>query len=167
MSRTVPALIFALAMGLLLIPETSSAKEKTPVGTVENVILLPWGIKLPARIDTGASKSSLGALDLKVDGEIAEFKLPPEYGQLRFRLPIVEWRHVRSPGGRERRPVVEIELCLGSKRIRAKVNITDRSKMKYPLIVGRNVLREDFIVDVKRAYVAKPDCIHESGSQGR
>jgi len=163
----VHALVFVLATGFLLIPGTGSAKEKIRIGMVENVILLPWGIELPARIDTGASKSSLGGLDLKVDGEMAEFKLPLKYGGLQLRLPILEWRHVRSPGGRERRPVVEMELCLGSKRIRTKVNVTDRSQMKYPLIVGRNVLREDFVVDVKKAYVVKPDCIHESDSQGR
>ena len=30
-----------------------------------------------------------------------------------------------------RRPVVEIELCVGSKRMRVQVNLTDRSRLDY------------------------------------
>ena len=55
-------------------------------------------------------------------------------------------------------PVVELELCIGSKRIRSKVNLTDRSMVKYPLILGRNFLRGNFIVDVKRQRTAPPSC---------
>jgi hypothetical protein len=75
-----------------------------------------------------------------------------------LRLPIIEWRHVRTPEGRERRPIVELEICFGSRRIRTLVNLTDRSMVKYPLILGRNFLRENFIVDVKRRRTARPDC---------
>ena len=56
------------------------AGEKIIVGEVEDVILLPWRIKLPARIDTGAATSSLDARDLKVEGGFAEFKLSKKYG---------------------------------------------------------------------------------------
>ena len=33
-------------------------EEKIAIGTVEEVILLPWNIRLPARIDTGAANFS-------------------------------------------------------------------------------------------------------------
>ena len=152
------ALLSMLASFFLLAAGTVDGKEKITLGTVEDVVLLPWGIRLPARIDTGAAKSSLDARNLKIAGDIVEFRLPPQYGGLQLRLPIVEWRHVRSPEARKRRPVVEMELCLGSKRIRSKVNLTDRSLVKYPLIVGRNFLKEDFVVDVKRRKTAPPTC---------
>jgi hypothetical protein len=84
--------------------------------------------------------------------------LPGKYGGLRLRLPIIEWRHVRTPEGLERRPIVEMEICLGSNRIRTLVNLSDRSMVKYPLILGRNFLKENFVVDVKRRRTSKPNC---------
>ena len=56
------------------------AKEKIRIGTVENVVLLPWGVELPARIDTGAATSSLDARNLTIKGQMAEFNLPQRYG---------------------------------------------------------------------------------------
>jgi hypothetical protein len=151
-------LIFTFVMLSLLVSGTAGAEEKVIIGAVEDVILLPWGVKLPARIDTGAAKSSLDAQELKVQDDLVEFKLPQKYGGLELRLPIIEWRHVRTPEGRERRPIVELEICFGSRRIRTLVNLTNRSMVKYPLILGRNFLRENFIVDVKRRRTARPDC---------
>ena len=143
---------------LLLTPEMARPEEKVTIGGVEDVILLPWRIKLPARIDTGAAKSSLDARELKVHEDTVEFKLPRKYGGLHVHLPIFEWRHVRTPEGLERRPVVEVEICLGTERFRTLVNLTDRSMVKYPLILGRNFLKENFLVDVKRRRTAKPNC---------
>lgn len=42
----------------------ADAEEKIAIGLLEDMILLPWGVKLPARIDTGAATSSLGELYL-------------------------------------------------------------------------------------------------------
>jgi hypothetical protein len=147
-----------LAPFFLFIPGIMGAEEKVVIGGVEDVILLPWRVRLPARVDTGAAKSSLDALDLKVQDDLVEFKLPQKYGGMQFRLPIVEWRHVRTPQGRERRPVVELEICLGARRIRTKVNLADRSLVKYPLILGRNFLKENFVVDVQRRRMTRPIC---------
>lgn len=151
-------LILTLAMLSLLVPGTTGAEEKITIGAIEEVVLLPWKVKLPARIDTGAAKSSLDARELKVQDDMVEFKLPQKYGDLQLRLPIIEWRHIRTPEGLERRPIVELEICLGSKRLRTKVNLSDRSMVKYPLILGRNFLKEDFVVDVKRRRTARPSC---------
>jgi hypothetical protein len=147
-----------LASFLLFIPGMVNAEEKVTIGTVEEVLLLPWRVKLPARVDTGAAKSSLDARELRVLEDRVEFKLPRKYGGLRLRLPIIEWRHVRTPEGLERRPIVELEICLGSNRIRTLVNLADRSMVKYPLILGRNFLKENFVVDVKRRRTSKPNC---------
>ncbi len=151
-------LIFTFAVLSLLVLGIANAEDKITLGAVEDVILLPWGVRLPARIDTGAAKSSLDARELVIQDGMAEFKLPQEFGGVQLRLPIIEWEHVRSPDGRQQRPVVELELCIGSKRIRSKVNLTDRSMVKYPLILGRNFLRKNFVVDVKRRMTAPPRC---------
>ncbi len=150
--------LLILAPFFLLTPIIAAAEEKTVLGGVEDVILLPWRIRLPARVDTGAAKSSLDAREIKVQDAIIEFKLPEKYGGVRIRLPIMGWRHIRTPEGLEKRPIVELEICLGSKRIRTLVNLTDRSMVKYPLILGRNALRENFLVDVNRRRLLPPHC---------
>lgn len=136
----------------------ADAGEKITIGEVEDVILLPWGVKLPARIDTGAATSSLDARDLKVKENTVEFRLPLKYGGLPMCLPVVDWKHVRSSEARERRPVVEMEICLGPKRMRIKVNLNDRSTVKYPLIIGRNALKDDFVVDCVQSNCLTPTC---------
>jgi len=122
------------------------AEERTRIGPVEEVILLPWGVRLPARIDTGAAQSSLDARELTIKDNMAEFKLPEKYGGLRLRLPILT------------RPVVEVELCVGPRHLRTRVNLNDRSKVKYPLIIGRNILRGNFVVDCMKSKCAPPSC---------
>ena len=134
------------------------AKERITVGRVEEVVLLPWGVKLPARIDTGAAQTSLDARDMVIKGDIVDFKLPEKYGGLQLSLPIVARKIVRSAEAREQRPVVMMEFCFGGKHIRTRVNLNDRSKVKYPLLVGRNALKKNFIVDVMKEKCAPPIC---------
>jgi len=52
--------------------------------------------------------------------------------------------------------VVEMELCIASKRLRARVNLNDRSNMKYPMIIGRNVITGNFLVDTSKSFTTPP-----------
>lgn len=135
-----------------------AGENKIVVGEVEDVILLPWGIKLPARVDTGAAMSSLDARDLKVKDGFAEFKLSKKHGGLQLCLPVVDWLTIRSSETSEQRPIVEIEVCIGPRRVHTRVNLNDRSAVKYPLLIGRNTLKEDFIVDCLRDRCSPPAC---------
>jgi len=143
---------------LLLLLGKGSAGEKMTIGEAEDVILMPWGVRLPARIDTGAATSSLDARELTVKNNMAEFRLPKMYGGLRLRLPVIEWQKIRSADFRERRPVVEIIFCIGPKLIRAQVTLNDRSTVTFPLIIGRNVLKDKFVVDCMHSNCLPPSC---------
>jgi len=138
--------------------DEAQAAEKIVVGEVEDVILLPWGVKLPARIDTGASLSSLDARDLKVRDGFAEFNLSKKYGGMHLRLPIVDWLTIRSSEASEKRPIVEVEVCIGSRRVHLRVNLNDRSTVRYPLLIGRNALKEYFLVDCMQERCSPPSC---------
>jgi hypothetical protein len=155
---------FALGALLSLGAGTVDAAEKLTIGGVEDVILLPWNVTLPARIDTGAATSSLDARELTVRDNKAVFSLPDEYGGLELRLPILEWRNIRTSEGSERRAVVEMELCLGPKHFRTRVSLNDRSRVKYPFLVGRWALQDRFLVDVSRSKILPPSC-PEASSQ--
>jgi hypothetical protein len=147
-----------LTLFFVLTAEEARAGEKITVGEVEEVILLPWRVRLPARIDTGAATSSLDARDLKVKDNVAEFKLPKKYGGMLLRLPVTDWQHVRGADFKERRPVVEITLCMGPRLIHAQVTLNDRSMVRYPLIIGRNVLKDNFVVDCTASNCFPPSC---------
>jgi hypothetical protein len=151
-------LIFLLVLILLLLSGIGDAGEKITIGDVEDVVLMPWGVRLPARIDTGAATSSLDARDLRVKNSVAEFKLPKKYGSQQLYLPVIGWRNIRSADFKERRPVVEITFCLGAKILHVEVNLNDRSTVKYPLILGRNALKDYFIVDCGRSNCLTPSC---------
>lgn len=151
-------LLFLLCMQAIEAGAMTETKEKATVGEVEDVVLLPWGITLPARIDTGATKSCLDARDIRLVGGMIEFRLPEKYGGALLRVPIKGRRNIRSAHGRMRRPIVDIELCIGTKRILTAINLIDRSKMNYPLLVGRNVLANDFLVDVSKSHLLPPAC---------
>jgi hypothetical protein len=152
-------LMFLLVLMIPLLPGgEASAGEKMTIGEVEDVILMPWGVRLPARIDTGAATSSLDARELNVKNNMAEFRLPKKYGSLQLRLPVIEWQKIRSADFRERRPVVEITFCMGPKLIRAQVTLNNRSTVSYPLIIGRNVLKNKFVVDCMHSNCLPPTC---------
>lgn len=136
----------------------AESKEKITVGLVEEVVLLPWGVKLPARIDTGAAVSSLDARNMVIKGDRVEFRLPEKYGGLQLNLPIIAWKTVRSAKAKDRRPVVMMEFCLGSKRVLTKVNLNDRSAVKYPFLVGRHALRRNYVVDCMKTMCAPVTC---------
>ena len=57
---------FCLIVLMRLSTETTWASEKVTIGAVENMTLLPWGVTIPARIDTGVATSSLDVCDLVV-----------------------------------------------------------------------------------------------------
>lgn len=152
-------LMFLLVLIILFLPlGKGSAGEKMTIGEVEDVILMPWGVRLPARIDTGAATSSLDARELTVKNNMAEFRLPKMYGGVQLRLPVIEWQKVRSADFRERRPVVEITFCIGPKLIRAQVTLNNRSTVTFPLIIGRNVLKDKFVVDCMHSNCLPPTC---------
>jgi hypothetical protein len=132
--------------------------EKIVIGEVEEVTLVPWGISLPARIDTGADISALDARNIRIWKNIADFRLGKSYGDLHLRLPIVEWRQVKTSVGSDTRPVVEIGICLGPKFLRTMALLGDRSQMAYPFLVGRNVLKGRFIVDASHAKAVHTVC---------
>jgi hypothetical protein len=139
-------------------PDTSAESAMTTVGAVEEVILTRWGVTFAARIDTGADLSSLDARDLVVRNDVAEFKLGRRWGSRRIQLPIVEWRQIQTASGTEKRPVVEVLICLGSRLFRTLVTLKDRSQMLYPFLVGRTALSGKFLVDTSQSKAVRPTC---------
>ena len=108
--------------------------------------------QIPARIDTGARTSSLWVSDVTIDDGIATFKLfgkgAPWYTGKIIRRQILETRDVTSSTGHEQtRPVVGFSIRMHGRRMSAKFTLSDRSTQTYPILIGRNTLRGNFLVD--------------------
>jgi hypothetical protein len=151
------ALFLLLAVSLIFAPELAAA-EKMTIGAVEEVMLLPWGVQFPARVDTGAATSSIDVCEISVKGKEVHFTLAGRCGGHRLILPLVEMRRIQTSEGSDERPVVEMELCIGSRSIRTPVTLNDRSRLEFPFLVGRNILEGNFIVDVSRSRTVPPTC---------
>jgi len=145
----------ALVALMFLCTAAANGAEKIKIGEVEEVVLLKWGVKYTARIDTGAASTSLDARKIKIKNDVVNFELR---GGKQLKVPILEYRRIRTSVGRERRPVVLLDLCLGSLHVLTQVTLTDRSHLKYALLVGRRVLKGNFVVDVSLRDTIRPSC---------
>lgn len=110
-------------------------KDKIILKTVEEVKIMNISEQrnhsVLARIDTGASKSSIG-LTLAAELQLG---------------PIKSYSKVRNANGTTTRPVVEAVIEIGGKKIKEKFTIANRTNMKYKVLVGRNVLKNGFLID--------------------
>lgn len=140
------------------------------VGRVENVGLDDMDMKLKARIDTGAGVSSMNAKIIKIippvlagGKERVRFELTDHKGHASIiERNIVEWINIKNKGaagGFTKRPVIVTDLCLGGKRVEARVNLADRADFIYPVLIGRNMLKTgDYIIDPRKKFMTKPRC---------
>lgn len=91
--------------------------------------------KIPAKIDTGACKSSIH-LDLA-----KELGLTKELWGI---------KKIKSANGEGYRPIIKSKIKIKNRIIPIKLTITKRDNLKYPLLLGRDVLNNRFIVDVSK-----------------
>ena len=68
--------------------------------------------------------------------------------------PIIRTTKVKNPShkGFVRRPVVRAKIRVMGEVFDTEVNVQDRAHMAFPVIIGRNILRGNFLVDSKKNY---------------
>lgn len=145
--------------------ESESASQndsgaKRVVGPVALIQVSETGPSMLARVDTGAQSCSLHVEEIEVPDE--EENMRKNIGkEARFRVvdPVSdesEWLTgkiaktviIQNAEKRERRYKVWITLRHGDFEKRVSVNLNDRTGMDYPMLIGRNFLRDDYLVDV-------------------
>jgi len=149
------------------------AAEPTLYGRYEYIKLPELGETFKAKMDTGALTASLSAKDIEPftrDGDKwVRFRLAsPGAGDKVYEHKVARVSKIKSRADEEdddgvevaRRPVVDLELCLGKVKRTVEVNLVDRSNFNYPLLIGAKALREfDAAVNPAQRYTAdKPDC---------
>lgn len=124
--------------------------EKKIIGTIDKVDLPLFNIEnIEAKIDTGASRSSLHCKGIRLKDDGLHFKIPFETGVHEFSTPQWIQKKIRSSNGKaELRYIIKTKLRVFSKNYLVSFSLTDRSKMKYPMLIGKSFLKNRFIVDV-------------------
>ncbi|WP_419175000.1 ATP-dependent zinc protease [Desulfosediminicola sp.] len=127
------------------------------IGEIEPVTIVRAKMIKQARIDTGATTSSLDVEDYteferdgkkwvryhlleRTTGEVAEL----ENRIIKFVLI------KRIDAESHRRPVIRLKVRLGNKTLTEEFTLADRSQLDFPVLIGRNILDSNFIVDVSR-----------------
>lgn len=134
---------------------------KLVVGETEQVWLDIVNDDFAARIDTGATTSSLSAQDITVferDGKPwVSFNMAHEGVDEKLQVETRLVRYVRirqaSADDADRRPVVELTMRLGSFTEKTEFTLTDRSQMTYSVLLGREFLKDIAVVDIARQNV--------------
>lgn len=128
------------------------------IGEVEPIYFLPMKSPFFARIDTGATISSLDCDDVEYferDGEKwVEFELKNrKTGEKHvFEKKIETSYKVRRIGEDEHRKSVKMDVKMGGETFSALFTIADRSSFDYQGLVGRNILTGRFIVDTSTSH---------------
>lgn len=138
----IPSFLTLFLFGFLML----SCRTLITVGAVENVLLEDLSFSAEARTDTGAAYCSLGADRIVVSrsGEKVFFTLNGE----RYCLPLAETVTIRRSDTDEIRPVVMLRSTVRGVSRRCGWTLSDRSRMKYPALIGRNWLSGTAVVDV-------------------
>lgn len=150
------------ALGLCLVDVASGAREVA--GWLEWAVLAPEGIQLAAKLDTGADTTSIGATDIHrlstEAGERIVFRVQghPSAG-VWLQRPLVRFAWIKRHGlPPEPRPVVRMGLCVAGTLKEVEVTLADREGFDQGLLIGRNFLASDILVDAARAFIREPAC---------
>ena len=157
-----------LSIVLCLSLTFAHAADKQILKQTEMMTVDKSGLMYHARMDTGAVNSSLHAVDLTIIGGAAkkmkqnigktvEFTTENEKGEKkRMKAEIVSTSTVKNSQGTETRYMVNLEIGFPDALKKVKVNLRDRSHMDYKLLIGRNFLKKDYIVDVSEKKTIGP-----------
>ena len=163
-------LIEAAFLAFLVIPASVSQAKDQPVvhGWIEEGLLLPEDVSVKIKLDTGAKTSSMDAKNLepfeKANEHWVRFNVDvkdSDSGKLvsvPFERKVERNVKLRGAGGEERRPVVLMKICIGKKIYNEEFSLKDRGKMLYPVLIGRNTLKNLGPVDVSRTFTMEPNC---------
>lgn len=126
------------------------------LGRYDRVDLPELGLKnIHAKVDTGAYRCSLHCRRAKVVDGVLEFVLldeeHPEFTGMTFTSRTFVERDIRNSFGEvERRYVITTSIRIYNEEITAEFSLSNRGSLKFPILLGRKILRDRFLIDVKK-----------------
>ena len=156
---------YILIICVLFCSHVATASESlVTIGWIETIRIMPEGFDLQAKIDTGADNSSLGVMDwesfIQNGKEWIRFKVRNNDGQQKsFERPLERHALIKRKQSQPlKRPVVKMWLCLGKNKMLTEVNLAKRKNFKFRMLIGRSLLRDNFLVNSARKLTQSPEC---------
>lgn len=137
---------------------------KQVVGWVENVVVSPGGLEYKAKLDTGAKTTSLHCklcgTYIQDGEEWVRIEMTDEHGKtVKLDRQILRWVNIkRHFGDVQQRPVISLGICLAGIYKETEVNLIDRQGLNYQLLIGRQFLQDDFLIDAGSEFRTRPKC---------
>ena len=137
------------------------AKYPVIIGRAEYIDIVDTALSVPAKIDSGAFRSSIHAQNIKVktkDGvkilscDLLGHPCSPvlrKYQTENFTKVNV----TNSFGQEEMRYEVSLKVKLGPKKFVTSFTLADRSNNLYPILAGRMLLKNRYFIDVSKSTV--------------
>ncbi|HUA13269.1 MAG TPA: RimK/LysX family protein [Candidatus Sulfotelmatobacter sp.] len=131
------------------------------IGPVAKTSFPKLGLKkIPARVDTGAKISAIWASAIKEKNGVLRFTLfapsSPQYTGVIYQTNEYEEVKVKSTTGRiEDRYMIKLLAEVNGRKVNASFTLANRSRQVYPILIGRNILRGKFVVDIKHKKTTK------------
>lgn len=132
--------------------------KKVLIGRSEIIDLPEFALHhVEAKVDTGAYTSAIHCSKIKIKKEggkeFVTFHIPGSkihgLGKKVFKTDDYVLKKIKSSTGHmEERFVITTQVLLFNKLYRTEFSLTDRSSMKFPILLGRKLLVKRFIVDV-------------------
>ena len=157
----------APALTILLLVVLSSAwllrqythPEKQQLGMVADVTETSSGLVFQALVDTGASRSSINCQAIEIEdesetleqniGKMARVLLVNEKGEEKWvEFILIDYSKIRTIDAVNSRYHVRTILTCRDISREITVTLSDRSHMTFRMLLGRNFLKDNFVVDV-------------------
>lgn len=134
------------------------------IGRLERIDFPEWNLfDIEAKVDTGAYTSSLHCHHIKAfekdNRKFVKFNLldptHETYNDKLFQLPVHRVKVVKSSNGTtEERYIIKTEARLFDQLLEVELSLTDRSEMRYPVLLGRKLINGRFVVDVSQKHLS-------------
>ncbi len=141
-------------------PETCSPRV---LGWREWISFDSWSVPyVKAKVDTGARTSSLHAFGVESferdDTEWVRFEVHPwqrsERDPVMVEAPLLDRRSIKSSTADvQNRPVVTASVLIAGVASDIEITLTNRDEMGFRMLLGREAIRDQFLVDPGRSYL--------------
>lgn len=107
-----------------------------------------------AKIDTGAYTCAIDCnhIELKTKNEkqLLSFRL---FNNTTYQVEEFTRKKIKNSFGEmEERYIIKTLIAIGGKKIITTISLSDRGNMRYPVLIGRRLLKGKFIIDVSVIY---------------
>ncbi len=155
--RTVPLrtclFLFSLILPMFVtLHATDTCNGKRLIGANTTITLPDFNLSgIPAKVDTGARTSSLHCTAIHIDAEASSVTFIPLGKDVSHTVPLYRIGSVKSSNGAvQERPFVFLKIIHEGVPFETEFSLADRSAMTYPVLLGRSLLKGNFIVDVAK-----------------